>query len=231
MDWSHSLIIGFDTETTGLDAWAGRVIQFGVSVWQGHGLSDPPTPVAGGDWCIDCGSDGVPIEEGARKVHGISDERIAGCDPFDRQIGWVLGFLRPFAEQDHVFTAYYAPFDLAFLVAAFHRCAQVLPIDSRRVVDPVTFARQGWVRQSNRLAAVAPRVGVAYSPHGALVDAQATVQVLVAVAHKWCLAADLDKVLAQQDKCIDVWNRATGHDYRDQLSKVEKRVIVEAAAR
>ena len=231
MDWSHSLVIGFDTETTGLDAWNGRIIQFGVSVWQGHGFFEPPTPVAGGDWCIDCGSDGVPIEPGARKAHGIPDERIAGCDPFDRQIGRLLGFLQPFVRQDHVFTAYNAPFDLAYLVAAFHRCQQVLPIAASRVLDPVTFARKAWVRQGNRLVDVAPRLNVVFSPHDALADAQATVQVLFAIARKWNLAADLDEVLAQQDKVINIWNRDTGHDYRDQLSVVEKQVIVDAAAR
>lgn len=230
MRWSDGLVIALDTETTGLDAWNGRIIQCAATVWRGHGPQEPPTPVAGGDWCRDCGSDGVPIEPGARAANGISDERIAGCSPFDRCLPDLLAFLQPFLARDHVFAAYNAPFDLAFLAAAAARCACHLPIDPRQVLDPLAWARKAWARQSCRLANVALRLGMPCEhAHDALADAQATVRILFAIARRWTVESDLDKFLAQQELCITMWNRATGHNYRDQLEEVERRVAASTA--
>ena len=58
--------------------------------------------------------------------------------------------------------------------------------------------------------------------------------------HSLCRCAALSLAIAgialllsscAQEKVIGIWNRDPGHDYRDQLSVVEKRVIVDAAAR
>jgi DNA polymerase-3 subunit epsilon len=117
-------LIGFDTETTGLSAATERVVELAaVRVEAGRRdefsfLLDP----------------GIPIPEGARRVHGISDAMVAGKPSLERVLPDFLEFI-----AGGVLVAHNAPFDIGFLAVGLQRAG--LPLIDAPVLDSLELAR------------------------------------------------------------------------------------------
>ncbi len=213
MRWTELPILGFDVETTGLDALTDRVMQFGFCLY------DPIERKFTRELVGECDTDGVPISPGAQKAHGIAAERVAGKPSFDSRLSEIVAFLKTLPPI-HVLLGYNVPFDLGFLVAAGARTGIKLPIDVLRVLDPLPIARTLW-KYGNKLTEVCPRVGIKLDfAHDAGFDAKASVLCELAFAERGVVGLDLDDVLRQQTSACAGWERRTNHRYWGEFERV-----------
>jgi DNA polymerase-3 subunit epsilon len=121
------------------------------------------------------------IDTGARQVHGLSRERLAGEPTFAQVHDDFLDFVR-----DAELIIHNAPFDIGFLDAEF---ARLHPgggkvTDFCRVLDTLALARQMNPGQRNGLDALCKRYAVDNSHrdlHGALLDARILAEVYLAM--------------------------------------------------
>lgn len=163
-----------DTETTGLEVSKGhRVIEIGCiellerrpSGRTFHCYLNP----------------GRAVDEGARAVHGISDEFLADKPRFADVASEFLAFI-----ADAELIAHNATFDINFLdneVALFDAALKPLR-GNARVLDTLQMAREKYPGQQNNLNALCRRLGVDIRHrelHGALVDAQLLADVYLAM--------------------------------------------------
>lgn len=111
------------------------------------------------------------IDEGAVKVHGITEEFLKDKPTFDQIAQDLLHYLKGAELIIHN-----APFDIGFLNAEFARIDQSLtPITQFcSVIDTLVMARREFPGQQNTLDALCRRFGVNNKHrdlHGALIDA------------------------------------------------------------
>ncbi len=163
-----------DTETTGLEVAKGhRVIEIGCiellerrpSGRRFHAYVNP----------------GRAVDEGARAVHGISDEFLADKPGFASIAEELSAFL-----ADAELVAHNASFDIGFLDNEFALAGSALPRLRERcaVLDTLQLAREKFPGQQNNLNALCRRLGVDIRHrelHGALVDAQLLADVYLAM--------------------------------------------------
>jgi len=168
-------IVALDTETTGRDAVADRVVEVGAIVWQKGEIK------ARHNWLI---HPGCPIPAEVTAVHGISDEDVKDCPRFTEIVPELLEVLR-----GRVPLAYNAEFDRKFLTEEFSRSGVDTgkpPAALRRGVewiDPLVWVREiQKYEKSKALGEVCQRLGITLTnAHRATDDAQAAMQVLVTI--------------------------------------------------
>jgi DNA polymerase-3 subunit epsilon len=152
----------FDTETTGLDPAQGhRMVEFAAVElvdrmptgrhW--HGYFNP----------------GRPMPPEAEKIHGLTDDFLAGHPGFSDQAEAIIDFI-----GDAMLVAHNALFDWRFLNAELERCARP-PIALERMIDTLELSRKRFPGAKHSLDALCQRLGVDLSrrvKHGALIDAE-----------------------------------------------------------
>lgn len=182
--WADGPMVGFDTETTGVDVATDRVVTAAV-VRRVGGRAVTRT------WLID---PGVEIPAGATAVHGITTEhaRAHGRSP--------AGALEEIAETLHgalargePVVAYNASFDLSLLDAELRRhglrtLPERLGRDLRVVVDPLVLDR--WLDTyrpgKRRLGDLCAHYGIETGTlHSADADVLATLDVLAALCDRF----------------------------------------------
>ena len=178
--WTALPLVVIDFETTGVDATTDRVIEIGMVGFDDGKVSFREARLM---------DPGMPIPEGARAVHGISDEEVAGAPSFAEALPGILELLK-----GRVPVAYNAGFDRGFLLAELDRVRglvseeQLPPALRQEVVwiDPLVWARETLdERQRKRLVDVAEHFGVSLEQaHRAAGDAEATGHVLMKLAPK-----------------------------------------------
>lgn len=162
-----------DTETTGRDPLTDRIVEIGISIFEGGqpvgefgSLLDPERP----------------IPEEVTAVHGITDADVRGKPTFAQ----IFEKLRS-ALEGGLPVAYNAEFDKGFVLAEVERLeassALALPPALRRSVtwlDPLTWAREIHKTEKSRaLGDVCERLGIPLeNAHRATHDAKAAGQVL-----------------------------------------------------
>ncbi len=178
-NWTDLPLVVIDFETTGTDPETDRVLEIGMVGFDGtrkvafrEGLLVDPQ---------------IPVPEDARKVHGISDEELAGAPTFAEVLPTVLQRL-----EGRLPVAYNAAFDRGFLHAEVARLSGqvtegLLPPALRPEVvwlDPLVWAREILKDQKSRkLTEVAAHFGIPLEQaHRAAGDAEATGHVLAALA-------------------------------------------------
>ncbi|WP_440223469.1 DNA polymerase III subunit epsilon [Dokdonella sp. MW10] len=164
----------FDTETTGLEVHKGhRLIEIGCvellerrqSGRTFHCYLNP----------------GRPVDEGARAVHGISDEFLADKPRFAEVAAEFLAFIdgAELIAHNASFDVGFIDAELALLDAGLGRLR-----DRNAVLDTLALAREKYPGQQNSLNALCKRLGVSNSHrelHGALVDADLLADVYLAM--------------------------------------------------
>lgn len=156
---NNQTFVAFDTETTGLWAPSHRIVELGAvkfslksgSVEQFQALVDPKRD----------------IPEEVIKIHGITNEMVAGSDP----IGPVLQSFIEFCPPNAILIAHNASFDISFVASEFERNDMSMPpfpildtIDLYRIFHPG--------QQSYSLLSLVKSFGLADSQsHRALADA------------------------------------------------------------
>ena len=162
-----------DTETTGLEPAQGhRVIEIGLVELQNrrptgrtfHRYLNPERPV----------------DEGARAVHGLTDEFLAGQPKFAEIAADFVAFI-----QGSELIAHNAGFDVGFLDHELGRLPEKFLIaDLAQVTDSLELARKLHPGQRNSLDALCKRYSVDNSGrdfHGALLDARLLADVYLAM--------------------------------------------------
>jgi DNA polymerase III subunit epsilon len=116
---------------------------------------------------------GVAISASATAIHGITDEDVAGCPPFEAIAPSLARFLRDCDLAGFNLKR----FDLPFLVAEFARAGIHFPLSRRAVIDVLEIYHQREPRDLS--AAVSHYLGRDHNgAHRALADAYATAAVL-----------------------------------------------------
>jgi len=159
----------FDTETTGLDNKADRIIEIGAVELDNRF----PT---GRTYHVFINPDGREVHPDALAVHGISNEMLADKPRFSEIIEDWFAFI-----SDAKLIAHNANFDVGFFNAEFARLG-FPPIDAARVVDSLALARRRHPMGPNSLDALCQRYGIENShrtKHGALLDSELLAEVYI----------------------------------------------------
>ncbi|MDZ7601506.1 MAG: DNA polymerase III subunit epsilon [Hoeflea sp.] len=161
--------IVFDTETTGLDNQADRIIEIGCIELE----NQFPT---GRSLHLYINPDGRKVHPDALAVHGITDAFLADKPVFAQ----VVDEIAEFFEGAH-YVAHNATFDMGFLNAEFRRVGRS-PVATELVIDTLALARRRHPMGPNSLDALCRRYGIDNSHrtrHGALLDAELLTDVYI----------------------------------------------------
>ena len=189
MRWKHLPIVAFDTETTGLQPFAGdRIIEFAAVAID----IDPNGNVAGvseHSWLI---NPGVPIPPKVTEITGISDRDVAGKPAFEEVAAEIRQLLAGAVTVAHNY-----PFDLNFLTLEFGRCGLSWP-EPLAEIDTVDLSLKHYSEaKGHRLVDVCRRLDIRLEgAHRATNDAEACGRVFVEVARRHNVEDDLHAMLA-----------------------------------
>jgi len=188
MRWKGRAIVAFDTETTGLQPFAGdRIIEFAAVVLK---LDGDGQIVHREDHSF-LVNPGIPIPRKVTEITGISDADVAGAPSFEAVADAIEAILR-----DSVSVAHNYPFDLAFLTKEFQRIGRWWP-EPIAEIDTVDLSLRCFPdARSHRLADVCSRVGVVLDgAHRATNDAAACGEVFAALTRRFEVEDDLQAML------------------------------------
>ena len=169
--WKDLHLVVVDTETTGLDPRAERVIEVGIIHFEGGRVVDKYGVL------IDPGK---PIPQEVVELTGIKDADVAGGPPFEAVAAEVAERL-----SRGVIVAYNLPFDRAFLTVELERAGLAWP--DQPCLDPLILVRELHRNQgSKKLGAAAARMGITLEEaHRATADAEVAGLVLIELANRY----------------------------------------------
>lgn len=159
----------FDTETTGLDNRADRIIEIGGIELFNHF----PT---GKTLHLYINPGDRKVHPDALAVHGITDESLKDKPPFAEVADQILAFF-----EGAKWIAHNATFDMGFVNAEFARLGRP-PILPDMVTDTLAMARRKHPMGPNSLDALCRRYGIDNShrtKHGALLDSELLAEVYI----------------------------------------------------
>lgn len=159
----------FDTETTGLDSNADRIIEIGAVELENRFIT-------GRNFHVFINPDGRQVHPEALAVHGISNEQLADKPKFAEVVQDWMDF-----TEGAMLIAHNASFDAGFFNAEFARIG-FPPLDPDRIVDSLSLARRRHPMGPNTLDALCRRYGIDNSKrekHGALLDSELLAEVYI----------------------------------------------------
>ena len=198
--WTAQPMVGFDTETTGVDPFEDRLVTASVVVVTASGVEKHY-------WLADPGVE-IPLK--AQEVHGISTEKARReGEPARKALDELAQLLSVHMEQGHVIVAFNASFDLTLIEAELAR--HDLPTLAERiggpiapVIDPFMLDKtvDKYRRGKRNLETVAKHYGVWNDDdfHNAEADVLVTLKVLAALVrqHPDVARTDLATLMQQQ---------------------------------
>ena len=195
MRWKHLPIVAFDTETTGLQPFAGdRIIEFAAVVLQ---LDDDGNTIEQSrhSWLF---NPQIPIPRKVTEITGIADGDVAGAPRFYEIAPEVFDLLK-----DSIAVAHNFPFDMAFLSKELSDADLHWP-EPLAEVDTVDVSMQSNPEaRSHKLGDVCKRLGIVLEDaHRATNDAEACGRVFLELARRADVSDDLQQMLS--------WARAIG---------------------
>jgi DNA polymerase-3 subunit epsilon len=159
----------FDTETTGLDNRADRIIEIGGIELFNHFPTGKTIHIF-----INPGTQKVHPD--ALAIHGITDDFLKDKKPFAEVVEEIVEFF-----GDAKWIAHNATFDMGFMNAELARLARP-PILPESVIDTLSMARRKHPMGPNSLDALCRRYGIDNShrtKHGALLDSELLAEVYI----------------------------------------------------
>lgn len=192
MGWYGGPLVGFDTETTGVDVAADRIVTAAVVHRDAAGTRART-------WLVD---PGVPIPDAATAVHGITTAQAQAEGRAPREaLDEVASALVATWRAGTPVVAFNACYDLSLLDAELRRHA--LPTVAQRlgrptgpVLDPLVLDRalERYRPGKRRLGDLCAVYGVATPDalHAAHVDVVATLDLLEHIVARYPFLADLD---------------------------------------
>jgi DNA polymerase-3 subunit epsilon len=173
--WIDTPIAFLDTETTGRDGTVDRIVEVGIIIGQSGVIQKRY------NWLL---NPGIPIPEGAARIHGITDDQVKDCPSFADVAPQIIEVLR-----GSIPAAYNAGFDRSFLVNEMIRAGFTdednAPPALRKGVewlDPLVWARHIQRQEKSKtLGDVTARLGIKLeNAHRASDDAEAALLVMYA---------------------------------------------------
>lgn len=183
----------FDTETTGLDNRADRIIEIG-------GIELENQFPTGRTLHLFINPGDRKVHPDALAVHGITDDFLKDKPPFADVIEEILAFF-----DDARWIAHNAAFDMGFINAELARL-DVPPIGSDRVVDTLSLARRKHPMGPNSLDALCRRYGIDNShrtKHGALLDSELLAEVYIEMLGGKQAALGLTTIEVRSEQVIE----------------------------
>lgn len=159
----------FDTETTGLDNQADRIIEIGAVELENRF----PT---GRNFHVFLDPEGRAVHPEAEAIHGISNAMLVGKPRFAQVVSDWFAF-----TEGAKLVAHNAGFDVGFFNSEYARMG-FPPIDPDRVIDSLALARRRHPMGPNSLDALCKRYGIDNSRrvhHGALLDSELLAEVYI----------------------------------------------------
>ncbi|MCV3735083.1 DNA polymerase III subunit epsilon [Rhizobium sp. TRM96647] len=159
----------FDTETTGLDNRADRIIEIGGVELDNHF----PT---GRTFHVYVNPGDRKVHPDALAIHGITDDFLKDKPLFSGIVAELQDFF-----SDARWVAHNATFDMGFINAEFERLG-IPPVPGERVTDTLALARRKHPMGPNSLDALCRRYGIDNShrsKHGALLDSELLAEVYI----------------------------------------------------
>lgn len=177
--WWEGPLVGFDTETSGVDVESDRIVTANVVLVAGD-----DQVIESHEWLI---NPGVPIPAQATAVHGVTDERAqANGMTAAHGIQTLANTLRHVHEVAPI-----AGFNLAFDLTLLDReCRRygIEPLDPRPVIDGYVLDKQAdpYRRGKRTLGATCEHYGVPLGDdaHDAAADALAAVRLARAIGRR-----------------------------------------------
>ncbi|AMM44324.1 DNA polymerase III subunit [Arthrobacter phage Kitkat] len=209
-------LLGFDTETTGVDEYEDRIVSWALV------LSERPGQYR--DWG-GIVNPGVPIPKGATEVHGITDEEAAkGMDP-QTALAQIRDLISHAASERIPVVAFNASYDLTLFNAECVR-HNILPLPRNfgPVLDPMVIDKglDQYRKGKRTLLATAQHYGVpllATDAHGALPDAKGAVDICRAIGQlPGADAATLQGMFTQQQ----AWRKEQQESFQQYLDRQGK---------
>jgi len=199
MGWLEGTLVGFDTETTGVDPSRDRIVT--AAVISREGLDGTLTRRT---WLID---PGIEIPAAATAIHGITTLMASteGVDPAEA-LPQIAGLLADALGSGHPVVGFNVSFDLAILEADLARhglptLGERLGVDStsgiRPIVDPLVLDRHldQWRKGKRKLVDLCAIYGVEVDTddlHAADADVLATLDLVAAMARVHPTLAEVD---------------------------------------
>ncbi len=198
--WHKGPMLVFDTETTGVDVNADRIVTATVA------SIVPGQPVAAITWLI---NPLIPIPAGATAVHGITDHQAQAEGEFPaKAIAQIADNLGRAAGEGIPVVAFNAAFDFSMLDRECRRHG--VPMPTPFVIDPFVIDKvmDKWRKGSRTLTATCEHYKVALNgAHDATEDALAAGRVAWRMAERWPreLQIPLDDLHTKQACWRDAW--------------------------
>ncbi|MEV5007258.1 exonuclease domain-containing protein [Streptomyces sp. NPDC055692] len=214
--WLDRPLVGFDTETTGVNVDEDRIVSASVVRWGGGQVTEAR------NWLSDVGGMEIPAE--ATAVHGITSEQArAAGRPAAAVIEEIIAALAASSDAGLPIVAMNAQFDVTLLEREADRYGlrRLFVRSVPRVLDPrvldkhVTPYRKG----KRNLAALCTYWCVKLDgAHNAEADAKAACSVVSKIARRfpWLTSVDLGDLHERQVQ----WARAQTADFRSYLARV-----------
>ncbi|WP_371152688.1 exonuclease domain-containing protein [Buchananella felis] len=211
----QGVLVGFDTETTGVDTGSDRIVTAAVVV------RSPGRPDEVLTWLAD---PGVEIPQAASDVHGITTEYArAHGRPAAQVVEEVAAVLAALVSSGGTIVAFNASFDLAILREELHRYGlptleERLGGELRAVLDPLVIDRavDRWRKGKRTLGSLVEHYGIA-APQGDLhtadVDVAATLDVLGAILTQY------PEVGARSEAERFEWQRQAHREWAESFNK------------
>ena len=168
MTWLNEPLIALDTETTGTDAEAARIVTACI------GLAAQPGAWEPAEWRV---NPGIPIPAEATVIHGLSDADVADHPSGPDAIEPIWNRLAEVASIPIV--GHNLAYDMTVLDREFRRhLGRGLPGGLRFIDTLVLFRRFDFTTGGRRLETLATRYGITLDAHDAVADALASLRIL-----------------------------------------------------
>lgn len=199
-------VLGFDLETTGLDAVSDRIVQAGLVLREANGEEST------WDWLI---NPGVPIPVAATQIHGITTERVrsVGANP-KLALAEIADLIVSTLKRGVPLLIHNAHFDLQFLRAELLRHGlptlesrlpnkSVRPVIDTQVLDRAVVDRYASGPRTLSGLLEKYQLGAPAQLHDAVVDIKAAIAVFDAI-----LAAHPDQASVTATELHDIQQRS-----------------------
>ena len=158
-------VLGFDTETTGLDPRKDRIVQYAFV-----GVDEDGRKIVIDSLVDPC----MTIPPSSTSVHGISNNDVEGCQPFKEQAHVISEIIDGAVIVGHNVRR----FDWKFVEMEYIRCG-IQPPSPHAIIDTLELARKFRIPGRHKLGSLCKKYGIILDrAHSADADAAATLVLL-----------------------------------------------------